>query len=90
MRSQTVNRPRKRGNSKSLVSSFLVGDSIPLRYALISVARFGLCALDVYRLIHRERFELILGLSDRLERLKLEHNRLGRAQWDDPLFQQHA
>jgi hypothetical protein len=59
-----------------LIADVLIGDSIPLRYGLLITARVGIDALDVFRLVF-PRFE-IMGLSERLEQLKREHDALSR------------
>lgn len=49
--------------------AYLSDDTIAFRLLLKSVAQIGLCSLDIFRLIYRERFD-ITGLSDTLQKLK--------------------
>lgn len=62
------------------IPDILVGDSIPLRYALITCASVGIAVVEVYRIIF-PRFDLLSYVS-RLEELKREHDRLRLAQKD--------
>lgn len=48
---------------------YLIGNSLPLRLCLKNLARIGVCSLDIFKLIYRHNFD-ILGISDKLEKLK--------------------
>lgn len=56
-------------------TDFLVGDSLQLRSALHLVARTGICALDVIRLIYPSQFSS-LGLDEPLVGLMRDHEQL--------------
>ena len=49
---------------------YLVEDELRYRMLMSVTINAGLCSLDVFRLIYKERFD-ILGLSDRLDKLNL-------------------
>ncbi len=49
--------------------NYLVKDGVPLRYCMTTTAEVGLCALNIFRLIHRAKFDL-LGYRDQLDRIK--------------------
>ncbi len=48
---------------------YLSGDSLPLRLVLKTAAQVGVCTLGVFRLIYKERFDL-LGLTETLHQLR--------------------
>lgn len=50
-------------------SNYLTDDDPSLRLCLKTTAQIGVCVLDIFRLIYKERFDL-LGLTEILKRLK--------------------
>jgi len=55
--------------AKEFLQKYLVGDDVSLAHGLKSTAQIGLGILCVFRLIYRERFDL-LGVTNELEKLK--------------------
>lgn len=51
------------------VVDYLTGNSLPLRLGLKMTARVGVCSLFIFKLVFKERFD-ILGISKDLDKLK--------------------
>jgi hypothetical protein len=49
--------------------AYLTDDTIAFRLLVKTVAQVGVCSLEIFRLIYRERFD-ITGLTDMLQKLK--------------------
>lgn len=54
---------------KKIKQNYLTGGTEPQIHAIKSGAQIGVCSLDIFRVIFRERFD-ILGLTERLDDLK--------------------
>lgn len=52
-------------------TAYLLGNTLPLQVCLKSAGRIGICSLDIFRNVFRERFD-ILRLTDQLGELKKE------------------
>ena len=50
-------------------TSYITDDLLLLQHSMKSGAQIGVCCLDIFQSIYRERFEII-GLSERINRLK--------------------
>lgn len=61
-----VNNDKKHNEFKL---NYLIGDNVFLSFCLKSIAQVGVCILDIFRIIFKERFDL-LDLTSELERLK--------------------
>jgi hypothetical protein len=66
MQSMEINEGADRVDLKVI---YLTGDTLSLRLALRTCAQVGVCCLGVFRLIYRQRFDLV-GLSDTLTAIK--------------------
>lgn len=56
-------------NKIDFMVDYLTGNSMPLRLGLKMTARVGVCSLFIFKLVFKERFD-ILGISKDLEKLK--------------------
>ena len=69
-RAFTSNMEIKRSVGKSkIIMSFLNTDRIPLLFCITTTMQTGLCSLYIFQIIFKDRFN-ILGLSDRMDKLK--------------------
>jgi len=56
-------------DGKRLQQAYLSGGTLQQRHALKSTAQVGLCALYIFRLVFRERFD-ILGVTEKLDEVR--------------------
>ena len=65
----SVMKEQSDGSKITFQSAYMIGNEDALHLCLKSCAQIGICALSIFRLVFRERFD-ILGISQNLDSMK--------------------